>query len=144
MTQTVPDISPLMPMHQDPLLVNVLVTERIPWYFTLTSSWSQKCKSLRVFVFFSGLCVWDRFILSFLNIDLAFCSHRTAIDTGLYTEVLVHDCSVSRALAVEILQSCTKPLISHCNHCTKKSPPSTKNSSGSYDGAYEIISYAPS
>ena len=33
-TQTVPDISPLMPMHQDPLLV-LLCKEEIVWYLVL-------------------------------------------------------------------------------------------------------------
>ena len=44
MTQTVPDISPLMPMHQDPLLVTVqwlsLLTKAFRWDISAVSSCS--------------------------------------------------------------------------------------------------------
>ena len=36
MTQTVPDISPLMPMHQDPLLVYRMRNHRLCWMFLVT------------------------------------------------------------------------------------------------------------
>ena len=59
MTQTVPDISPLMPMHQDPLLVlqmsapeknfksdKWLIGDRAEWHTSLSNASQQTCKDL--------------------------------------------------------------------------------------------------
>ena len=40
MTQTVPDISPLMPMHQDPLLVMLFESLNLTWRPVMATRWS--------------------------------------------------------------------------------------------------------
>ena len=43
--------------------------------------------------------------------------HETQVQCAHYINGLVQDCSNSIALAMELLQSCTKPLISCCHSC---------------------------
>ena len=65
MTQTVPDISPLMPMHQDPLLVIPLWGEyRSPVYSTQREPWCFLCScSQQAFErIFELLLIWDAMV----------------------------------------------------------------------------------
>ena len=70
MTQTVPDISPLMPMHQDPLLVFHVSTFKLEQHVYIYKIWIT-CTHTRRYMSSKTLCVMDRWCNSVMSLASA-------------------------------------------------------------------------